>query len=104
MIKLSFLVSETYATCTPESAEHGDYEEHGFEFENIEYSFRELYEYIKSEGYTLEGDSLYIYPYTIDYATCTDKTTWLHIKTRDKREERYYNILINMLKARSHGY
>lgn len=99
MNKLSFLVSETYALITPESAEHGDYEETGFEFESVEYTFRELYEYIKSEGYTFEGDSLYVYPYTIDYATCTDKTTLLHIKTRNKREARYYNILINMIKG-----
>lgn len=99
MKKLSFLVSETYALCTPESAEYGDYVETGFDFENVEYTFRELYEYIKSEGYTLEGGSLYVYPYTIDYATCTDKTSCLHINTRNEREERYYNILINMLKG-----
>lgn len=101
MKKLSFLVSETYATCTPESAEHGDYEESGFEFEDTEYTFKELYEYIKSEGYTLEGESLCVHPYTIDYATCTDKTTWLHINTRNNREARYYNILLSMLKANS---
>lgn len=99
MNKLSFLVSETYALCTPESAEYGDYEEQGYEFEDVEYDFRELYEYIKSEGYAIEGDSLYVHPYTVDYATCTDKTKWLHIETRNKREERYYNILFNMLKG-----
>ena len=97
-MELTFLVSETYALCTPESAEHGDYEESGFEFQDVEYTFRELYDYIRAEGYTLEGDSLYVHPYTIDYATCTDKSTWLHVETRNEREARYYNILINMIK------
>lgn len=39
---MQFIVSRTYATETSESAEHGDFAEHGYVYENNELSFRQL--------------------------------------------------------------
>lgn len=44
------LISKTYEVITEESAEQGEAEERGFEFEDVEYSFRELVELMRECG------------------------------------------------------
>ncbi len=38
----TILLNRCYSTVTPESAEHGDFEDTGFVYENTEFTFREL--------------------------------------------------------------
>lgn len=45
-------VSETYDIITHESAEHGDCAESGFNFQDREFGFKELVEYIQDNGFT----------------------------------------------------
>lgn len=42
------LISKTYEIVTHESAQDGESAENGFEFENVEYSFRELVEEMRN--------------------------------------------------------
>lgn len=44
----TILVNRTFATVTPESAELGDFADSGFDFENQEYTFRELVELMEN--------------------------------------------------------
>jgi hypothetical protein len=45
------LINKTYEIITPESAEHGDAEERGFEFQDRAVSFRELIDMIEHDGF-----------------------------------------------------
>lgn len=45
------LISKTYQTITPESAEDGDIADQGFVFEDEPYTFRELLRLIQMEGF-----------------------------------------------------
>lgn len=56
MAKL-FKMNKTYEIVTEESAEHGDFEESGFEYEDNEFSFMELVREIKDAGATMPSDS-----------------------------------------------
>ena len=48
---MTLLISEHYSIVTPESAAHGDYDETGTIDAGTPYTFRELVQYIKREGY-----------------------------------------------------
>jgi hypothetical protein len=50
-------ISVTYEIVTEESAEDGEVADSGFEFENADYGFRELVDYIQSEGFTNPSSS-----------------------------------------------
>lgn len=50
-LPIFFVVSETYEVVTPESAEHGDAQERGFNFQDKKYTPDELYHYLRREGY-----------------------------------------------------
>jgi hypothetical protein len=41
------LISKTYSVWTPEDLEHGESSESGYDFEDVEYSFRELVELMR---------------------------------------------------------
>jgi len=84
---MRFLVSETYQQVTPESAEHGDFSDHGFNFQDEEYTLRELIEFIKNSGYMIrsKGDFtnwLSTESTCICYKTATEESTNLHIKIK----------------------
>lgn len=82
---MPIIISVTYSIMTPESAELGDYAELGFEFENVEYSFKELVDYIKSEGF--------IYPDTSHGIPCWLSTDAIHDRAYyEKGEERTLSI------------
>jgi hypothetical protein len=55
--EITFIISETFQTTTEESAENGDFEETGFNFENDEYSLDELETYLSHEGFFELSDS-----------------------------------------------
>ena len=45
------LISGTYEVVTPESAEQGDFAEHGFDFENEPFTFSELVRLMRTRQY-----------------------------------------------------
>lgn len=87
----AFNVSVTYDTVTPESAEHGDFNESGFEIEPFyTRSINEIIDLIRS-NYVYENfhsgqnyQSIYSDSYTIDYYTGEDKRVAVHISGPDK--------------------
>ena len=50
-------ISQTYEIVTEESAIDGEAAERGFDFENADYGFRELVEYIESNGFCHSSNS-----------------------------------------------
>lgn len=86
------IVSKTYEIVTPESAEYGEAEERGFEWENVPYSFRELVEEMEKYPYPScsHGVPSWVssYPET-DYTTGAETVYSLH-PARDARSLRYW--------------
>ena len=88
---LVFNVSETYQHTTPESAEHGDFHETGFNWQDVEYTLRELVEYIKYSGYkSFDSDWLQTYSEIVCYRTGLEETLCLHVELPTMRHKRYY--------------
>lgn len=99
MKPLTFLVSKTYADVTPESAEHGDFEDTGFMWEDVEYTFRELVEEFSGHNcwQLAEGaDWLTSGIFTVCYRTCRDREENLHIERPTPRHERYYQLALKL--------
>ena len=86
------LISKTYEIVTPESAENGDFEETGFEFESERYTFKELIDLAKSTGciYSEGATWLYSYPEIEDYSTGEEKSYALHFDRENKPRDRKY--------------
>ncbi|MBW6354919.1 hypothetical protein ACLBVF_10375 [Pseudomonas aeruginosa] len=88
-------VSQTYEIVTPESAEAGDVEESGFDFENAEFGLRELVDYIESNGFTEPSYSQGCPDWVtqadgnLDYQTGAEERKSLH-PGRDDRSRRYW--------------
>lgn len=93
-----FSISKTYQTITPESAEDGDFADSGFEFENVEYTFRELVgemrEYLETSSYPLsngENDFWVSSGFeTTDYATGEETSYSLHFDRSNPERLRKY--------------
>lgn len=58
---MPILISKTYEIVTPESAENGEAEERGFEFEDVAYTFKELVDemrnYIHPSSMPMSGNT-----------------------------------------------
>lgn len=54
---MPIIISETYETVTPESAEHGDIADSGFWYQDQPYTFRELVDYISHAGFVFPSES-----------------------------------------------
>lgn len=65
-------ISVTYEVVTEESAEHGEAAEHGYEFEDADYGFRELVDYIRREGFIHPSD----YPGIPRWLTTEGRIVW----------------------------
>lgn len=99
MKPLTFLVSKCYAEITPESAEHGDYDDTGFEWENVEYTFRELVEELGGHDHWQLADGadwLTTGFYTVCYRELREREETLHIKRPTPRHERYYQLALEL--------
>lgn len=95
---MKFLVSQTFQCVTPESAEHGDYSDQGYEFKETPYTLRELLREIKDQGndnVSFWGTTMSIYGwnYTSDYKTGEDTQKCLHIKASNRALKRLERIL-----------
>ncbi len=85
---MKFIVSETYQQITPESCEHGDFSDSGYNFENHEYTLRELIEYIRRSGYNLRSKNDYTNWLSTEYSNIglydgVEESTSLHIKLKE---------------------
>lgn len=88
---LLFNVSETYQHTTPESAEYGDFNETGFNWQNVEYTLSELVDYIKDNHFASSGgDWLQTYNEIIDYRLGLEESLSLHVELPTMRHKRYY--------------
>ncbi|HBP0117091.1 TPA: hypothetical protein L5P37_002276 [Pseudomonas aeruginosa] len=92
---MAIRVSQTYEIVTPESAEVGDVAESGFDFQDAEFGFRELVDYLESNGFT-EPSCSHRYPDWVtqaggdlDYQTGAEERKSLH-PGRDDRSRRYW--------------
>ena len=98
MKPLTFNTLRCFADTTPESAEHGDFEETGI-LDEWELSFRDLVEELTShqQWQLTEGaDWLTTGIYTLCYRTCRDREETLHVRRPSPRHERYYQLALRL--------
>lgn len=83
----TILVSRCYSETTPESAESGDFSDHGFVYEREPRTFSELVREIESGGFSQAGATGWLCTgYScVDYRTGTDREETLHF-CRDQPE------------------
>lgn len=102
------LISKTFSVVTPESAEIGDYDDQGFEFDNIDCSFSDMVYELKDlpsprlndwdhGSATVYGDE----SSHIDYRTGAETSHALHFKFENKYEARAFKRAWKVLKARA---
>jgi hypothetical protein len=80
----TILISRTYATISPESAEHGEYEETGFLAEREEVTLRELVELLRggrpSSSPSCGTPNEWVeYSHDTDYRTSTETIECVHL-------------------------
>jgi len=86
---MKFKVSKTYQVITPESAEIGDHADQGFEYENNEFTLRELLKEIENGGFVENsGRWLSTVDPERDYQTGEETFYNLHIETSERNYER----------------
>lgn len=89
------ILSQTFETFTPESVEAGDAEERGFDWEDTDYTFRELVDLIERGGFIHPSNShgtpswLSTESETTDYSTGETEIKSLH-PGKDPRSQRYW--------------
>lgn len=91
---MKFSVNQTYEVVTPESAEHGDFESAGFDFEDQDFDLRDLVEYIKDKGFYNDGGSDWLSTADSEqnYQTGAETSRNLHITASPRNLERIYKL------------
>lgn len=97
-MKHFFNLSQTYSEVTPESAEHGDFSDTGYELAQDDYNIKDILQLIRDQGneeLSICGDTLRIYGWysTQDYQTMTEKQLCLHIKGNARNLNRLKKII-----------
>ena len=96
---LTFQVSKTYSEITPESVDHGDFDDTGFVWADVEYTFRELVEELSSGEWCEDLGSTDWFSNgwdIIDYRELREREECLHIKRPTSRHERYYQLALRL--------
>ena len=96
-------LSKTFEVVTPESAEQGEYEESGFDFEAQEYTFKELIDLMRSEGFSQDGCTEWLTTCDPDRDYTTGSKTYygLHFdRTNKPRQRKYWEKAIRYCKAK----
>ena len=94
-----FSVGQTYSETTPESVEHGDFSDNGWEVErNNETSLVELLDMVRDQGvehiqYSTNSIDIYGNWYTTDYRTGEQKQTAVHVRASRRVINRIGQIL-----------
>ena len=94
-----FTVSQTFQCVTPESSEHGDFSDQGYEYKDKHFSLRDILHELRDQGREhiqsgLHHMDIYGWSYTSDYKTGEDTTKCLHIKASERLIRRLSNFLI----------
>ena len=98
-MKKLFLVGQTYSEVTPESAEHGDFSDSGWEQEKSnDWTLRDILRAVRDQGaesIQAHNDSLTIYGWfsTECYQTGTEKQLCLHITAKPHNIKRIEKII-----------
>jgi hypothetical protein len=81
------ILSKTFAETTPEFSEHGDFSDSGFEWQDVEYTFKELIDELKNNNYYIRQlDRTISSDFEIEcYRTMTQRQYSLHY-SRDNNE------------------
>lgn len=94
------LINRTFCEVTPESAEQGDFSEHGFIEEGQEVSFSELVSLMREHNdpsnSPTDGDIntwFSTYPFTSDYQTGTERTESIHFSKDNTDNAAKYWVL-----------
>ena len=98
MKPLVFNTLRCFSDMTPESAEHGDWEETGI-LSEWDLTFRELVEELAGhrQWQCVEGsDCLSTGFHTIDYGTGREREECLHVQRPTARHERYYQLALEL--------
>lgn len=98
MKPLTFNTLRCFADMTPESAEHGDYEETGI-LSEWDLTFRELVEELSSHRHwqLAEGADWFTSGiFTVCYRTGRDREETLHVRRPSPRHERYYQLALRL--------
>lgn len=96
-------VSVCFSEITPESAERGDFSDHGFVFENESLSFRELVDLIERNGFSREGSTEWLTTgYSVqDYSTATEREETLHFsRSNPERLRKYFDLAMRTVEER----
>lgn len=101
----TFKISKTYQTVTPESAEHGDYHETGFVFEDKELTIDELEHELNDIGH-VEWDSStprvdgYVTSIDPDTNIMTGEETFysLHFELTEEQLKEVKNLLVKLFR------
>lgn len=91
---MAIILSQTYEIVTEESAANGDAAEYGFDWENVEHTFREVVGLIKDGGFIHPSDYPGVPRWLTteaeqDFATGDYETKSLH-PGKDARSQRYW--------------
>ena len=96
------LISETYETWDHEAIEAGDTDDRGFNFQAEEYSFRDLVDYIRRNGFSREGSTQWLTTVDPDrdYRTGEETTKALHFDRENSGHKwRYWLLAIKAARA-----
>jgi len=93
-----FYVSITYGEVTPESAEHGDFSETGYQNYGFFCSLKDVMSIIEDNGWEdiqNNGTDLTVYGnfYTSNYSTGTDRQECIHVTGPKRAVERLFKLL-----------
>lgn len=102
---MPIIISETYEIVTPESAECGDIADSGFCYQAEPYTFRELVEYIRFNGFYNPSDSHGIPRWLsnegdTDYCTGEREIRSIH-PGRDTISQKYWRKAVNYALSRA---
>lgn len=91
---MPIFLSQTYQIVSEESAEHGDFEDTGFDWEDVPHTFKEVVDLIKDCGFIHKSDSHGVPRWLsteddIDFQTGDRESKSLH-PASDSRSQRYW--------------
>ena len=98
MKPLTFNTLRCFADVTPESAEHGDYEQTGI-LNEWDLTFRDLVEELSSHRHwqLAEGADWFTSGiFTVCYRTGRDREETLHVRRPSPRHDRYYQLALKI--------
>jgi hypothetical protein len=102
-----FTVSKTFSVVTPESAEHGDYDHHGYIFEDQLYTLKEVLNLLLNEGYyltySIPGLIFEQLDPDIDYSNGNETYKYIHVRGKEQNLKRLKEAYIRLEERHKRG-